>query len=278
MAGRAETDPIENWYKGEFGFFNFYIIPLAKKLDKCGIDSTTYVENATNNRKMWEEVGEELVSGFKKELESAKGSVHSSSSESAFTKDESSSEESSFNSSGFASFSDLESDSDEEGRPTLLQSFEPQRTHISSSSVKGRIEAIQKEKAEEYNGKLRKTAKGNRLFSTAKQTKNGISPSKKADDKSPKAAGNPVRRLANKKSKVSSSYGEESHTNDKKKATGDKRIGRMKTAIRESYVINKEAKVPHRNRRSLKLVVTMKTRSQSSPPTRRKENKEPIFR
>ena len=232
LAGRAETDPIENWYKGEFGFFDFYIIPLAKKLDKCGIDSTTYVENATNNRKMWEEVGEELVSGFKKELESAIGSVHSSSSESAFTKDESSSEESSFNSSGFASFSDLESDSDEEEKANTSAILRtPEKTNISSSSVKGRIKAIQKEKAEEYNGKLRKTAKGNHLFSTAKQTKNGISPSKKADDKSPKAAGNPVRRLANKKSKVSSSYNEESKMNDKKKATGDKRIGRTKTAI-----------------------------------------------
>ena len=30
--GRMETDPSENWYKGEIGFFDFYIIPLAKKL------------------------------------------------------------------------------------------------------------------------------------------------------------------------------------------------------------------------------------------------------
>ncbi|KAL3937632.1 MAG: hypothetical protein SGBAC_007306, partial [Bacillariaceae sp.] len=34
-AGRADTDPSINWYKGEIGFFDFYVIPLAKKLDDC---------------------------------------------------------------------------------------------------------------------------------------------------------------------------------------------------------------------------------------------------
>ena len=29
--GRAETDPSESWYKGEMGFFDFYIIPLTQK-------------------------------------------------------------------------------------------------------------------------------------------------------------------------------------------------------------------------------------------------------
>jgi hypothetical protein len=35
--GRAEKDPSENWYQGEIGFFDFYIIPLAKKLQSCGV-------------------------------------------------------------------------------------------------------------------------------------------------------------------------------------------------------------------------------------------------
>ena len=35
--GRADTDPSENWYKGEIGFFDYYIIPLAKKLKDCGV-------------------------------------------------------------------------------------------------------------------------------------------------------------------------------------------------------------------------------------------------
>jgi hypothetical protein len=154
------------------------------------------------------------------------------SSESALTKDESSSEESSFNSSGFAGFSDLESDSDDE-EETITSAIlrTPEKTHISSSSVKGRIMAIQKNKAEEYNVKLRKATKGNHFFSPTKQIKNGISPSKKADDKSPKAVGNPVRRIAYNKSKASSSHSEESDSNDMKKTKGDNRIGRMKTAI-----------------------------------------------
>ena len=35
--GRAEKHPADFWYKGELGFFDFYIIPLAKKLKDCGV-------------------------------------------------------------------------------------------------------------------------------------------------------------------------------------------------------------------------------------------------
>ncbi|CAB9531987.1 cAMP-specific 3',5'-cyclic phosphodiesterase (Partial), partial [Seminavis robusta] len=31
--GRSDKDPSEGWYEGEIGFFDFYIIPLAKKLE-----------------------------------------------------------------------------------------------------------------------------------------------------------------------------------------------------------------------------------------------------
>jgi len=37
VEGRAEKNPAEFWYKGEIGFFDFYIIPLAKKLSDCGV-------------------------------------------------------------------------------------------------------------------------------------------------------------------------------------------------------------------------------------------------
>jgi hypothetical protein len=37
LEGRSETDPTTFWYKGEIGFFDFYIIPLAKKLKDCGV-------------------------------------------------------------------------------------------------------------------------------------------------------------------------------------------------------------------------------------------------
>lgn len=35
--GRAEKDPSQTWYAGEIGFFDFYIIPLARKLKDSGI-------------------------------------------------------------------------------------------------------------------------------------------------------------------------------------------------------------------------------------------------
>eukprot|EP00539_Tryblionella_compressa_P008436 CAMPEP_0178765990 /NCGR_PEP_ID=MMETSP0744-20121128/18796_1 /TAXON_ID=913974 /ORGANISM="Nitzschia punctata, Strain CCMP561" /LENGTH=677 /DNA_ID=CAMNT_0020421623 /DNA_START=22 /DNA_END=2051 /DNA_ORIENTATION=- len=37
LDGRAEKNPAKTWYKGEIGFFDFYIIPLAKKLKDCGV-------------------------------------------------------------------------------------------------------------------------------------------------------------------------------------------------------------------------------------------------
>ena len=71
--GRSETDPSENWYKGEIGFFDFYIIPLAKKLKDCGVfgvSSDEYLNYALQNRKKWEETGHEAVAEF---IENAKG-------------------------------------------------------------------------------------------------------------------------------------------------------------------------------------------------------------
>jgi hypothetical protein len=37
VEGRSEKDPSEFWYKGEIEFFDFYIIPLAKKIKNCGV-------------------------------------------------------------------------------------------------------------------------------------------------------------------------------------------------------------------------------------------------
>mmetsp|Transcript_38112 Transcript_38112/g.92230 ORF Transcript_38112/g.92230 Transcript_38112/m.92230 type:complete len:1305 (+) Transcript_38112:58-3972(+) len=55
-AGRAASDPSLNWYKGEIGFFDFYVIPLAKKLDSCGVfgvSSDEYMNYAKANRDEW---------------------------------------------------------------------------------------------------------------------------------------------------------------------------------------------------------------------------------
>eukprot|EP00980_Cylindrotheca_fusiformis_P007512 scaffold1561_cov129-Cylindrotheca_fusiformis.AAC.4 len=62
--GRADFDPSHNWYKGEIGFFDFYVIPLAKKLQSCGVfgvSSHEYLNYATANREEWVRDGEALV-------------------------------------------------------------------------------------------------------------------------------------------------------------------------------------------------------------------------
>ena len=64
LDGRAESDPSLNWYEGEKGFFDFYIIPLAKKLKECGVfgvASDEYLNYAIQNRTEWEERGQALV-------------------------------------------------------------------------------------------------------------------------------------------------------------------------------------------------------------------------
>lgn len=66
-SGRLDKDPSENWYKGELGFFDGYIIPLAKKLKECGVfgvSSDEYLNYALENRKEWAVRGEEIVSKF----------------------------------------------------------------------------------------------------------------------------------------------------------------------------------------------------------------------
>ena len=63
-AGRATTDPSVNWVKGEIGFFDFYIIPLAKKLKECqvfGVSSDEYLNYALANRRKWEIEGQVIV-------------------------------------------------------------------------------------------------------------------------------------------------------------------------------------------------------------------------
>jgi hypothetical protein len=71
LEGRAATDPSENWYKGELGFFDFYIIPLANKLKECGVfgvSSDEYLNYATRNRGEWERTGREVVEKMKAQV------------------------------------------------------------------------------------------------------------------------------------------------------------------------------------------------------------------
>ncbi|KAL7574161.1 hypothetical protein ACA910_014840 [Epithemia clementina (nom. ined.)] len=68
--GRSDKDPSEFWYQGEIGFFEFYIIPLAKQLKDCGVfgvSSDEYLNYATRNKREWMARGQQLVEEFKEE-------------------------------------------------------------------------------------------------------------------------------------------------------------------------------------------------------------------
>jgi hypothetical protein len=70
--GRSDKDPSEFWYKGEMGFFDFYIIPLAKKLKDCGVfgvSSDEYLNYALKNRQEWEDRGLEVVAGLLEDIQ-----------------------------------------------------------------------------------------------------------------------------------------------------------------------------------------------------------------
>jgi class 3 adenylate cyclase len=64
-SGRGgDKDPTLGWYKGELWFFDNYIIPLAKKLEECGVfgvSSAECLNYAMENRQEWEKKGEYIV-------------------------------------------------------------------------------------------------------------------------------------------------------------------------------------------------------------------------
>ncbi|MGK3760746.1 MAG: hypothetical protein ACI8RD_013064 [Bacillariaceae sp.] len=69
---RSDNNPADNWYKGEIGFFDFYIIPLAQKIKQCqvfGVSSDEYLSYALQNRVEWEERGKELVEEMSKKMD-----------------------------------------------------------------------------------------------------------------------------------------------------------------------------------------------------------------
>ena len=62
--GKVAVDPSTNWYNGELGFFDFYLIPLAMKLKECGIfgkSGSEYISYVLKNKKEWERKGAEVV-------------------------------------------------------------------------------------------------------------------------------------------------------------------------------------------------------------------------
>jgi hypothetical protein len=62
--GRSEKDPSEGWYNGELWFFDNYVIPLARKLEECGVfgvASDECLNYALDNRREWAVKGKEIV-------------------------------------------------------------------------------------------------------------------------------------------------------------------------------------------------------------------------
>lgn len=62
--GRTDKDPSLGWYQGELSFFDNYVIPLANKLDDCGVfgvSSDEYLNYAVQNRMEWEKRGQDIV-------------------------------------------------------------------------------------------------------------------------------------------------------------------------------------------------------------------------
>lgn len=138
--GRADQDPTDTWYKGEFGFFDFYIIPLAKKLNECGIHgdaSDEYLNNAIRNRKLWEEKGESLMKKYIIEMKREEETMENSKSEESKSKtislsemamDDWSSSEGSKAGDDFAEDSDLDSvsissDDDDDSEEDIKESW-----------------------------------------------------------------------------------------------------------------------------------------------------------
>jgi len=73
-AGRMAKDPATFWYRGELGFFDNYIIPLAGKLESCGVfgvSSDEYLNYALQNRAEWAERGEEMLREMVASLDAA---------------------------------------------------------------------------------------------------------------------------------------------------------------------------------------------------------------
>jgi hypothetical protein len=79
--GRSEKDPSEGWYNGELWFFDNYVIPLARKLEECGVfgvASDECLNYALENRKEWAVKGKEAVQAMvEKFKESEMASVNS---------------------------------------------------------------------------------------------------------------------------------------------------------------------------------------------------------
>lgn len=64
LMNRAAFNPADTWLKGEAGFFDFYVIPLATKMRDSGVFGSSgdqYLKGAKSNRNEWESSGQREV-------------------------------------------------------------------------------------------------------------------------------------------------------------------------------------------------------------------------
>lgn len=76
LSGHEEEEPSERWYENELGFFDHYVIPLAKKLKECGVfgvSSDEYLGFAIENRMEWEVKGQDVVAAVFKRAQDKYG-------------------------------------------------------------------------------------------------------------------------------------------------------------------------------------------------------------
>lgn len=62
--GRISNDPTEGWYQNQINFFGKYVIPLAKRMDKCricGCKSPIFLYFAMENKRKWVEEGQAIT-------------------------------------------------------------------------------------------------------------------------------------------------------------------------------------------------------------------------
>jgi 3'5'-cyclic nucleotide phosphodiesterase len=77
----GENPPWVGWYNGELWFFDNYIIPLAQKLNDCGVFGVSYHEYlnyAQENRAEWERKGLEVVENLRAKVETKYRTSHDS--------------------------------------------------------------------------------------------------------------------------------------------------------------------------------------------------------
>jgi len=73
--GRNEFDPSENWYRNQIHFYDGYIIPLARKLQTCGVfgeHGKMILFFAMDNKRKWvnegQKITDEMIESVAKEI------------------------------------------------------------------------------------------------------------------------------------------------------------------------------------------------------------------